>query len=411
MRELFSYVERFKDERFVARIDDALLDSDSFPALIADLARCARIGVRVVIVAGARSRIDSVLGRYERSSRMIAGVRISEASAMPLIEMAAFDSATKIMTRMTGEGVDAVIGNWVRARTLGVVDGIDFEQTGVVDRIDLSHLDRLIDDGVIPILPCIGWNRRGQAYNLSSTKLACELAKRIHARKLIFCNNDRIDLPSRLTNRKAADLVAASVIGPERDFLSHSIEAISGGVRRVHALDASNEGALLFEVFTNIGTGTMVFAEGYESVRPLTNRDIPAVLSIMKPHVESDRLLLRTESDISNRFDEMYVYDIDGTVHGVIGLEVFDDRTGEIYSLAVDTSVAQLGVGKQLLRKTIDEARQKKLTRIVACTTQAFDWFHEFGFEPTTIETLPPERRAQWLPERNSRVIALELDR
>ena len=411
MRELFSYVERFKDERFVARIDDQLLDSSSFPALIADLAQCARIGVRVVLVAGARSRIDSVLEQYDSSSRIIDGVRISEASAMPLIEMAAFDSATKIMTRMTGEGVDAVIGNWVRARTLGVVDGVDFEQTGVVDRIDLSHLDRLIDDGVIPILPCIGWNRRGQAYNLSSKKLACELAKRIHARKLIFCNSDQIDLPSRLTNRSAEQLLEASDPGRARDFLSHALDAIGSGVTRIHALDASKDGALLFEIFTNIGSGVMVFTEGYESVRSLTNRDIPAVLAIMKPHVDSDRLLLRSESDISNRFDDMYVYDIDGTVHGVVGLEEYEDRTGEIYSLAVDNAVAKLGVGKQLLRKTIDEARRKKLKRIVACTTQAFDWFHEFGFEPTTVDSLPPERRAQWLPERNSRVIALELDR
>ena len=136
MRELFSYVKRFHGGRFVIKIEGGLIDDELLPALVQDLSLLAGVGIRLLVVVGAREKIDSVLRTYGIETKMIDGIRISPPEALPLIEMAAFDNATKIMTRLTGRGLDAVIGNWVRARTAGVRNGVDFQNTGDVERID-----------------------------------------------------------------------------------------------------------------------------------------------------------------------------------------------------------------------------------------------------------------------------------
>ena len=410
IREFFSYIERFRGHRFVIRIDDELLVPEAAAALAGDLARIRRAGVGLFIVVGARQRIDTVLRQYGRSWEMVGGVRVSEASDMSLIEMAAFDVATRVMTLMTGEGAEAVIGNWVRARTLGVVDGVDFQRTGQVDSVDTIHIERLMNDGVIPILPCIGWNRRGRSYNLSSGRLACELAKAQQALKLIYFDSSAINLPPRLTPGEAKDLLAqGSLRQKELELLGYSIDAVEGGVSRVHLLTNTEEDALLIELFTNMGAGAMIYSEEYESVRNLRREDIPAVLQLSKPHVESGRLLNRDEGYFESRVDEIFVYEIDGTVHGVAGLRVYDGTIGEVYGLAVDAAVSDLGVGKRLVLRIIDAARSKGVSQLLACTTQAFDWFHELGFEQTTYESLPRARRLEYDVERNSLVVTLDL--
>lgn len=411
MRELFSYIDRFSGERFVVKIDDRLLKSDMFGPLIQDLGQLSKIGVRLMVVAGARLRVDEVLTRYQMPTDMVGGIRVSPNEAMPLIEMAGFDVATKIMTRMTGQGIDAVIGNWVRARTIGVRDGIDYLSTGTIDGIDFPKLDRLTAEKIVPILPCIGWNRRGEPYNLSSNHLAGVLAQNVSAAKLIYCLAESIDLPNRLTTTEATPLLQDQSIrsGDAMELLRLSCDACEGGVDRVHILDATLDGAVLQEVFSNAGVGTMIYTTTYDAVRPFQKGDIASVMRIMQPYVADGRLLHRGESEIEARADELYVYEIDGTIHGVAGLTKIDPDHAEVYGMAIDESAINAGVGTTLIGYLLDRGRSIGIGRIFALTTQAYDWFSALGFRQVNIETLPEVRRNSYDKTRNSRIVLIDL--
>ncbi len=417
MRELFSYVERFRNDRFVVKIDDGIVRHDAFDSFVEDLAHVARVGVRLLLVAGARGRIEEILARYGMSGELIDGTRISPPAAMPLIEMAAFDVATKIMTRVTGYGIDAVIGNWVRARTLGVVNGVDYLNTGEVDRIELRHVERLLDDGVVPIFPCIGWNRRGEPYNISSDRLAGDLAVAVGATKLLFCLAGPTRLPDRITADEAEALSARPAETPtdpktdasESVLLEVSARVCRAGVDRVQIIDGTTDGMLLREVFTNIGAGTMIYASEYASIRPFRPSDATAVLRIMQPAIRNGRLLPRSVADIESCADRLVVYTIDGTVHGVAGFASIGEHEGEVFALAVDDAVADLGVGKELVEYLLDRAQKEGFARVFALTTQAYDWFLRWGFRGATVADLPPSRRKSYDCTRNSRILVREL--
>jgi amino-acid N-acetyltransferase len=410
LRELFSYVDLFAGERFVLWIDDRLIVHPVFGSIAADIAQLRRLGIRISIVCAARYRIDEVLSRYGISTTMVHGVRISPSEAMPLIEMAAFDSATKIMTALTGRRIDAVTGNWVKARTLGVVDGVDYLSTGTVERIDPAPLLKLCDEGIVPILPCIGWNRSGEAYNLSSLRLASDLAQATRATKLVFCVAGAVDLPARMTSADASRLLETlEADNAAAGFLSLAIDSCGAGVNRVHILDAREDGSLLAEIFSNVGVGSMIHGGSYDAVRPYRRSDAAAALRIMLPDVANGRLLPRNESELERHSDELVVYEIDGTVHGIAGLEVIEDEFAEVYGLAIDDSVRELGVGSILVSFLLERARSKGVRRVFALTTQAFDWFRRLGFGPVPVSDLPETRRNRYDPVRNSRVVAIDL--
>lgn len=413
MRELFSYIERFKGSRFVVKIDDALVSTGVFPTLVQDLAQLRKIGIELVVVAGARRSIDDVLDRYGIPRQMADGIRVSTDEAMPLIEMAAFDVATKIMTRLTGAGIDAVVGNWVRARTLGVVDGIDYLNTGSVEGIVVERIGRLVCDGIVPILPCIGWNHRGEPYNVSSNRLAADLATRFGAGKLMYCLARKPSLPDRMTTTEAERLIEEDdrECEEDRELVRLAVEACRGGVDRVHAVDATAEDAVLQEVFSNVGAGSMVYATPYDAVRPYRRSDAAAVLRIMRPYVESGRLLARTEADLERLSSDFVVYEIDGTVHGVAALSVVEDDVAEIHGIAIDETTAELGVGSTLLTYLLDRAEASHIGRVFALTTQAYDWFRKLGFIRVPIDELPESKRRAYDERRKSRAVAVDLPR
>jgi amino-acid N-acetyltransferase len=208
IREVFRYAQVFQNRTFVLQLDDTISTCASFRSMIRDLALLHRNGIRIVLVAGASSRIDEVLTRYGVDTETYRGVRISSAEAIPFINMAAFDVANRIMTLLSGHGVNAVIGNWIRAKSLGVIDGVDYEDAGVVSRIRADLLQGVIEQGTVPILPCIGWSASGRSYNLSSRELAVELSIALAVDKLFFVTTG--DALSTEAYRKDEDIDASS---------------------------------------------------------------------------------------------------------------------------------------------------------------------------------------------------------
>jgi len=185
IRDVIRYIKKFRGSTIVIRIDDDVADSPLFSGHMHDLALLQETGIRIVIVPGATNHISKVLDAYGVKWETRDGVRVTNDEGMNFIKMAAFDISNRIMTRLSAERLTAVIGNWVRARGRGIVDGFDFGSAGFVDKIQLDSLQAALDDGFIPIIPCIGWTVTGKPYNLSSTELAVATAVALKADKLL----------------------------------------------------------------------------------------------------------------------------------------------------------------------------------------------------------------------------------
>ena len=199
IRQAFGYIDRFKNELFVIKIDDILISNPLFPMLIKDLVLLHRMGIRIILVPGARTRIDEVLKTYNVSCSTVNGIRISPPESIPFIKMAAFDVSNNLMTMLAECEAHAVIGNWVRARSIGVRNGINYQSSGTVERLQIDILNNVLEDGLIPIFPNIGWSGKGKPYNLSSNELALTLSIELKAAKL-FLLPTRRNSPGNLQN-------------------------------------------------------------------------------------------------------------------------------------------------------------------------------------------------------------------
>ncbi|MCA1949168.1 MAG: amino-acid N-acetyltransferase [Treponema sp.] len=429
IREAFYYQSRFDGTTMVFKIDFPVTEDRQFKYLMKDLALLAQTGIRIVIVPGAKEWIDAVLKEYDIESSYEGPVRITTEAAIPFVKMAAFEVATRYMTELSASRVDAVIGNFVRARGIGVVNGIDFAHSGMVDKIQAESLKKLMDLGMVPILPCIGWSPAGKPYNLPSDEIALAACEALRAVKFFIVSNrsgitsEQCRIPesvysgasgrlARLTPQEAEEILKLNpeqANEPALKELALAIRACRLGVERVHIVDSREEGAVLRELFSNLGVGTMVYADEYESIRPLKPADITEVLRLMGPLMEKGILIQRNAEQILEKKDDYVVYEVDGSVHACGALHDWGEDQGEIAALATDPQYTDLGLGRRIVGYLIDRARKRNFRRVFVLTTRTHDWFEYLGFREIPVEQLPEKKRKVYNQERKSKVFALDL--
>ncbi|MDR2796014.1 MAG: amino-acid N-acetyltransferase [Spirochaetaceae bacterium] len=434
IREAFGYQSRFKNSTMVFKIDFPVTDGRGFPYLMKDVALLTANGIRVVIVPGCKEWIDAVLLKYNIVSTYSGSERITAGNAIPFAEMAAFHVATRYMTALSASRVDAVTGNFVRARGRGVIDGVDREHTGTVDKIFTRALARILDLGMVPILPCIGWSPAGKPYNVPSNEIAVAVASALNAAKLfiVTAGDDLkkadLTLPIhtrtapdgriiRLNPRETEEILFLNKDGEETnsgkkkclDMLRLALSASTAGVERVHIIDGLEEGAILNELFTNLGSGTMLYADEYESIRGIHNSDIPDILHIMEPLVLQDILIRRNAEDVQKNKDDYVVYVIDGSIHACGALHDLGDGQAELAALAADKAYSSMNIGRRIVHYLIDKARNLGMRRVLVFTTKTQDWFELLGFREVDINSLPSPRRENYNYKRMSKIFALNL--
>ncbi|MFO8065585.1 MAG: amino-acid N-acetyltransferase [Spirochaetota bacterium] len=431
IRETFLYAHRFQGRTFVFQIESGVISGPGFSSLVRDIVLLRQLGINIVIVAGAAGRIDEVLRRYAVEWRMEGEVRVVSPEATPFIKMAAFDTANRVMTLLAGQRTNAVIGNWVRSRAVGVRDGTDYGDAGIVERINTDMVRQVLDQGTVPIFPCIGWNSAGKPYNISSRELAVVISGALVSSKVFFLTEGRrsvgIDgytLPdgvgageagriSRMTVAEAREFVRLNEADHGHDagvsLIRHACEAASLGVERTHIVDGTVEGVILKEIFTNVGVGTMVHANVYQSLRNMERGDVPDVLRLMKPLVRDGYLVPRSEEDVVAALDDFVVYEVDGAIHGCGALHPFGESMAELAALAVDESFKHMGIGRRMVAYLLDRARERGIKRVFALTTMSSDWFLQFGFRRGDTADIPEERREHYDSARNSRIYLYDL--
>jgi amino-acid N-acetyltransferase len=427
IREVLSYLEQFRETTFVVKIDNTIVNDPLFSITVKDLCLLHEAGIRIAIIPGATGRIDEILGSYSIQYRYVKGVRVAGEDAVPFIKMAAFDVANRLMTMLAANGVNAVVGNWVRARGVGVIDGVDYKSAGIPEGVRGDTVRKVLEDDMIPVFPCIGWSSVGRPYNVSSNELAVMVATSLGAEKLFFIssrdgfNASSFSVPQtvavapggRIANFSLPDLEEFFNLNPGRDkeleFLRRAQRACAAGVERVHILDGRIEGVILKETFSNLGSGTMVYSKSYSGIRPMKLIDVSDVLRLMQPFVERGILLPRTEAQLEEGIADFVVFEVDDSVHACAALHEFPDGQAEIAGIAVDPNFAHLGVGPKIVDYLCDRAKKKGLASVFVLTTQTADWFEKLGFEERDPSILPEKKRQAYNLQRKSRVFSRKL--
>ncbi len=430
IRQSFGYVRQFRDSIFVIKIDSSLTRHPFFPIFIRDVVLLHNAGIKIVLIPGTRVRINEILESFGVESSSVNGVRITSEEAIPFVKMAAFDVSNQIMTMLAENSANAVIGNWIRARGIGVRDGVDYQSSGMIDKVDGDSIRGILDDNMIPIFPNIGWSLTGRPYNISSNELALRISSELQAEKLFFITEsagvsaEGLNLPksvrvgegglvSQLTAREAEQILAAHV-GSIYDntalqTLKLAEQALGSGVNRVHVVDGRVDGVLLKEIFSNKGFGTMIYTGQFDQIRKAEHQDVPDILRITDSQVKRGVLIPRSAEVIEESIVEYVVYQVDNTVHGCGGLKEFSNNSAEIYSIAVDDSYSSMGVGKKIISYLITQAVERKFITLFLLTTQTTDWFIDRGFTEGSVDNLPAEKKAKYNYERMSKVLLLDL--
>ncbi len=430
IRDVIRYIKRFKNASIVIHIDNEIIDSPLFVSHIRDIAMIHQAGLKVIIVPGARIKIDNILAQNKISWTYKNGVRITTPETISLIKNAAFDTANIVMTSLAGENLTAVIGNWVRARGKGVLSGIDYGTAGEIDKLNDEAINTVLESGFIPIFPCIGWSLNGKPYNISSAQLAAQIATHIHADKLFFLlpnaeiSKETFKIPSELGLSSDGNVPAMNIEelddfireNPETEksktilqMLELSKKAVIDGVTRVHILNGSTEGTLPCEIFSDFGSGTMIYSSNYGKIRAMRREDISGVLSVMRPFIKKEILLPRTEKQLEAEYNSYIVYELDGAIRACAALHIYDRKQAEIAAVAVDEACSHIGIGPKMIQYLIEKAKTINLESVFIMTTQTADWFEKQGFVPNDISTLPEERKNLWTPERGSKLFRLNL--
>ncbi|MEQ1912210.1 MAG: amino-acid N-acetyltransferase [Vicinamibacterales bacterium] len=420
LRGILQYVPQFREKTFVLAVDAGIVDDESFATLLLDVALLRSLNIRVVLVHGAAERIRALAGAQHVQPSDFEGTGVTDAQTLELALTAANRLTHEILEGLSANDLRAACPNAVISHPVGIIQGVDHLFTGRVERIDIEFLQSMLNQGVVPILPPLGFDGDGKTYRVNSDDVAVAAATQLKAVKLIFITSQEgliyrgqpirqmlVGDLSQLLQRDGAGFAPEMLSRAQR-----AVRACNAGVPRVHVIDGRLEEGLLAEVFDNHGLGTLIHANQYESVRPAQKKDVRAILMLTRQAVESEELVRRPLATIERHIDEYFIFEIDGNPVACVALHVFpDQRTGELASLFVSPAHENQGIGRKLTQFVEDRARAIGLTRLLALSTQAFTYFQsKAGFVEGTPDDLPPARRDRYEQSgRKSKVLVKQL--
>ena len=430
-RRAAPYINAHRGRTFVVEIGGESLDGPRLHGVVHDLALLRSLGIELVVVHGARPWIRRRIEAQGLAPRYAAGVSVTDAATLGAVkeavgaahvELEALLSMGVANSPTAGARVRVASGNFVTARPIGIRDGVDFEHTGEVRRVDVEAIRQRLAGGAIVLVPPLGYSPTGEVFQLRSGEVATAVATEMRAAKLVFlCDRPGVldtrgalvrELTFEEAKALAADLRHAGD-GHDDDLgsrLRQSIHACRNGVSRVHVIDHRTDGALLLELFSRDGVGTMINADTYDSLRRATIDDVGGVLELIRPLEESGALVRRSREKLETEISHFSVVERDGAVVACAAMYPYpEDRLAELACLAVDGAYRGGQYGERLLDLVGREARAAGAERLFVLTTQASHWFRERGFVEAGHSALPRERRNLYNFQRRSRVLVRAL--
>jgi len=420
LRGILQYVPQFREKTFILAVDAGIVGDDSFANLLLDVALLRSLNVRVVLVHGAAEQIQALAGAQRVQASDLEGTGVTDAKTLELALTAANRLTHEILEGLSANDLRAACPNVITARPLGVIQGVDHLFTGRVERIDIEFLQALLNQGVVPILPPLGFDGDGKTYRVNSDDVAITVAAQVKAVKLIFITSRqgliyrgepiRQMLVSELTSLMQRD--SAGFTPEMLSRAKHAVRACNAGVPRVHVIDGRLEEGLLAEVFDNHGLGTLIHANQYEDIRPAKKKDARAIQMLTREAMDAEELVRRTRATIEKNIDDYFIFEIDGNPVACVALHVFPvQRQTELASLYVSPAHENQGIGRKLIQFVEDRARVTGVEELFALSTQAFTYFQsKAGFAEAAPADLPPGRRERYEQSgRNSKVLVKRL--
>jgi amino-acid N-acetyltransferase len=420
LRGILQYIPQFRDKTFILAIDGDIVTDDNFATLLLDVALLWSLNIRVVLVHGASAQIKALAEDRQVKASDLDGAGVTDAVTLDLALSAATRLTHEILEGLSAIDLRAACPNVIIAHPLGIIQGVDRLFTGKVERVDADLLQLLLNQGVVPVIPPLGFDGEGKTYRVNSDGVALAVAEQLKAIKLIFVTSQdgvvyHRQLVRQMLVAELSKLVQQDGAGFQPEMLSkaqHAIAACNAGVPRVHVINGTMDEGLLGEVFSNHGLGTLIYANEYEHIRPAKKKDVRAIQMLTKQAVEAEELVKRSKSIIEKSLGDYYMFEVDKNPVACVAFHVYPEQNqGELACLYVSSAHENQGIGRKLIQFVENRARELGLRELLALSTQAFTYFQsKGGFAEGTPDDLPPARREKYEQSgRNSKVLVKKL--
>jgi amino-acid N-acetyltransferase len=420
------YIHRWGGATFVIAFGGEVLEDGEFQQLTHDINVLVSLEVRVVLVHGTRPQIEKQMREHGVEPRYVGNRRVTDARALACVkeangivrvEVEALLSMELANSPMWGADIRVSSGNFVTAKPVGVVGGVDFQHTGEVRKIDAEGIVRRLDDHEVVLLSPIGFSPTGDVFNCTLEDVATSTAIALQADKLIFLTETAgaLDAKGRLmpelTVKQATEVAARNHLTEDvHVYLPCAVKACEHGVKRAHLISRHVDGALLIELFTHHGIGTMIVPESPETIRPATHDDMAGIQQILEPLEQQGILVRREAQELEREIDRFFVIASDSNIFGCAALHPYpEEKTAELAALAVNPFYRDGGRGERLLAYAVSRARAAGLKSLFVLSTRTTHWLLERGFVESDPERLPERRRARYNPDRRSKVFVKDL--
>ena len=423
-RQTSPYIHAHHGKTFVITLGGEALAHENLSNIISDIALLSSLGVRLVLIHGARPQIEQRLKDRGLKSHFYQDKRITDRQCLESVMDAVGNLRARIESKLSlglvnspmhGASIRVISGNFVTAKPLGVIDGKDFLHTGEVRRIDSEAIQQQLDKGYIVLLSCLGHSPTGELFNMEVEEVATQTAICLNAEKLILYSKHQgiTSREGRLISRispQEASKVIAELNGENKRLLSSAIAACNSGVERAQLISFKEDGSLLMELFTRDGSGTLISRDRYEEIRAASIEDVGGILELIRPLEEKGILRRRSRKELEREIRLFRVISLDGMIIGCAAIHLFDgEKSAELACLVVHPEYRQNNRGDLLLDAIEEQAAQQGMKKLFVLTTQTKHWFIERGFNEGTREDLPTSKRDQYSPERLSKVLTKHL--
>jgi amino-acid N-acetyltransferase len=420
LRGILQYIPRFREKTFILAVDGAIVENENFANILLDVAVLRSLNIRVVLVHGAGAQIQLLADESKITPSNLDGAGVTDAATLKLSLTAANRLTHEILEGLAANDLRAASTNAIIAHPMGIIQGVDHLFTGKVERVDVELLQSLLAQGVVPVLPPLGFDGDGKTYRVNSDNVALAVSEALKAVKLIFITaEDGLYCQGKLIRQMLVSELTALLEKNKCDFTAgalskarHAAAACLAGIPRVHVINGLVDEGLLAEVFSNEGIGTLIHANEYEQIRPAKKKDIRAIQVLTHEGVKSDELVKRTRASIEKQLGDFYIYEIDKNSVACVALHVYpEQKQAELACLYVSSSHENQGIGRKLIQFVENKARELGVNELLTLSTQAFTYFQsKGGFTEGSPNDLPPSRREKYDQSgRNSKVLVKKL--
>ena len=419
LRGILQYIPRFREKIFVISIDGAVVTSENFANILLDVAVLRSLSIKVVLVHGAAAQIAILAEEQHVQFSNLDGSGITDAATLKLALTAANRLTHEILEGLSANDLRAASCNALIAHPLGILHGVDHLFTGKVERLDVEMLQSLLAQGIIPVIPPLGFDGDGKTYRVNSDSVAMEVAKALNANKLIYmATHDGLIYQGNLIQQILVADLDALLASNKNNFAPenlskamHGSAACRAGVPRVHIINGRVDEALLAEVFSNEGIGTLIYANEYQQIRRAMKKDIRAIILLTKDSVASEELIKRTRAGIEKVIGDFYIFETDKNPVACVALHQLEQNKCELACLYVSPSHENQGIGQKLMQFVEAKARELGMSELITLSTQAFTYFQsKAGFSEGGPDDLPPARREKYEQSaRNSKILVKKL--